>query len=71
MAASKLLELSYDELQRRLAESKDELFKLRFQHATGQIGDVRSLGRTRRDIARILTRMRELEIVAADAQESR
>jgi large subunit ribosomal protein L29 len=69
--ASAVKDLSYAELQRRLADSKDELFKLRFQHATGQIGDVRALGRARKDIARILTRMRELEIAAAEAQESR
>ncbi|MDH4146749.1 MAG: 50S ribosomal protein L29 [Acidimicrobiia bacterium] len=68
--ASDLVELSYDELSRRVTDTKDELFKLRFQHATGQLGDVRALRRNRREVARLLTRMRELEIAAAE-QETR
>ena len=37
--ASELRELTDDVLELRLAEAKDELFKLRFGHATGQLDD--------------------------------
>jgi large subunit ribosomal protein L29 len=71
MARSKLDDLSSDELVSRLAEAKDDLFKLRFQHATGQLTNYRRLGQVRRDVARIMTRLRDLEIAAAEAQEAR
>ena len=70
MARSKLDELTPDELLSRLAEAKDDLFKLRFQHATGQLTNYRRVGQVRRDVARIMTRLRDLEIAAAEAQEA-
>jgi large subunit ribosomal protein L29 len=70
MARSKLDELSPDELLSRLAEAKDDLFKLRFQHATGQLTNYKRVGQLRRDVARIMTRLRDLEIAAAEAQEA-
>jgi len=51
----------------RLAEKKQELFNLRFQHATGQLDRTSSLGTTRREIARINTELRTREIAAAEA----
>ena len=50
-----------------LAEAKDELFKLRFGHATGQLDDTTRLQVVRRDIARLHTLRREREITAHDA----
>jgi large subunit ribosomal protein L29 len=50
-----LRELSDDELGRRLAETREELFNLRFQAATGALDNTARLGLTRRDIARIMT----------------
>jgi large subunit ribosomal protein L29 len=50
-----LRELSDDELTRRLAETREELFNLRFQAATGALDNSARLGLTRRDIARIMT----------------
>jgi large subunit ribosomal protein L29 len=50
-----LKELSDDELTRRLAETREELFNLRFQAATGALDNSARLGLTRRDIARIMT----------------
>jgi large subunit ribosomal protein L29 len=50
-----LRELSDDELQRRLAETREELFNLRFQAATGALDNSARLGLTKRDIARIMT----------------
>ena len=59
MKADKLRELSDDELVVRLADSRRELFNLRFQHATGQLDDVHKLNATRREIARLLTLQNE------------
>jgi large subunit ribosomal protein L29 len=66
---SDLRELDDDELQTRLAESKQELFNLRFQHVTGQLDNYARLGQVRRTIARINGMMREREIAAAEAAE--
>ena len=51
--ASELRELTDDVLELRLAEAKDELLKLRFGHATGQLDDTNRLPVVRREIARI------------------
>jgi large subunit ribosomal protein L29 len=50
----------------RLAEAKDELFKLRFQHATGQLSNYARLPQVRKDIARLETELRAREIAAAE-----
>ena len=55
MRTRELRELSDDELGRRLAETREELFNLRFQAATGALDNTARLGLTRRDIARIMT----------------
>jgi large subunit ribosomal protein L29 len=60
--ASEMRELNDEELVQRLREAKDELFKLRFQMATGQLDNNRRLRTVRHDIARIYTVMREREL---------
>ena len=55
-------ELADDQLAARLVESKQELFNLRFQSATGQLESHGRLRAVRRDIARIYTVMREREL---------
>jgi large subunit ribosomal protein L29 len=55
------------ELFDRLAEAKEELFNLRFQHVTGQLDNTARLGVVRKQIARINTEVREREIAAAEA----
>ena len=55
MRTRELRELSDDELGRRLAETREELFNLRFQAATGALDNTARLGLTKRDIARIMT----------------
>ncbi len=65
--ASELSELDIEELETRLAEAKTELFNLRFQHVTGQLDNYARLGDVRRDIARMMTVLREREIEAAEA----
>ncbi|MDQ3965543.1 MAG: 50S ribosomal protein L29 [Actinomycetota bacterium] len=48
-------ELDVEELQRRVAETRRELFNLRFQHATGQLENMGQLKEVRKNIARLLT----------------
>ncbi|MCJ7796067.1 MAG: 50S ribosomal protein L29 [Thermoleophilia bacterium] len=65
MKGKDLVELGDHELEQRLKQSREELFNLRFQHATGQLENTGRLHQVRRDIARILTvrsaRMNERE----------
>ena len=55
MRARELKDLSDEELERRLAESRENLFNLRFQMATGALDNSARIGLAKRDIARILT----------------
>ena len=59
---TELRELPDEDLVIRLRDSKEELFNLRFQVATGQLDNNRRLQKVRRDIARIYTVMREREL---------
>jgi len=61
MKPAELRELDVDELRRKQAELKDQLFKLRFQHELGQLENAAKLGNVRREIARIETIIRETE----------
>lgn len=61
LKASKLRELSDNELSVRLKDQRRELFNLRFQHATGQLENFQNLNATRREIARLLTLQAERE----------
>ena len=67
MAAESMTEIDDDGLVQRLAEAKQELFNLRFQHVTGQLPSSARLRETRRTIARIHTELRAREIAAAEA----
>jgi large subunit ribosomal protein L29 len=55
LRARELRELSDDDLDRRMAETRQELFNLRFQTATGVLENSARLRMTKREIARILT----------------
>ncbi len=55
MKAAEVRELDVGELEQRLAETRQELFNLRFQHATGQLENTGQLKEVRKNIARILT----------------
>jgi large subunit ribosomal protein L29 len=66
---AELRELQDEELETRLAEAKTEVFNLRFQHVTGQLDNYARLVQVKRDVARILTLLREREIAAAEAAE--
>lgn len=62
MKTKDIRELSDSELYKKLDDSKDELFKLRFQMATGQLDNPMKLKEIRRRIARVKTVMREREL---------
>jgi large subunit ribosomal protein L29 len=62
VSAGELRELTDEELIERLRESKEELFNLRFQMATGQLHNNRRLRTVRREIARVYTILREREL---------
>jgi large subunit ribosomal protein L29 len=55
LKARELRDLSDEELVKRLAESRENLFNLRFQMATGALDATSRLSLAKRDIARILT----------------
>lgn len=59
MKASELRELSLEELGHALADLTQELFNLRFQHATDQLENPMRLRQIKRDIARLKTVLRE------------
>ncbi|HEV3408613.1 MAG TPA: 50S ribosomal protein L29 [Gaiellaceae bacterium] len=61
MKAKDLRELSDEELAKRLDESREELFRLRFQVATGALDNTARLKLAKHDVARILTVQRERE----------
>jgi large subunit ribosomal protein L29 len=64
---AEFVSLGDEELVHRLADARKELFNLRFQFATGQLDSSARLNMVRRDIARMLTVLREREISAAEA----
>ncbi len=65
MKANELRELSPDDVSKRLVEARQELFNLRFQHATGALEDTSRLTLIRRELARLMTIQGE----QADQQE--
>jgi large subunit ribosomal protein L29 len=62
MKRSNLGQMTALELQRKEAELREEIFRLRFQHHTGQLASPIKLRTTRRELAQVLTRARELEL---------
>ena len=65
---SELRELTDDELDHRLTESRQELFNLRFQSVTGALENSARLKLTKREIARILTVQTERQAMAAKTE---
>ena len=59
---SEIRDLPVDEIERKLGETKEELFNLRFQNATGQLDNYKRLGQLRKDVARLKTILREHEL---------
>ena len=65
-----LRELDDDELDTRLNEYRRELLNLRFQLATGQLDNASRLPLVRRDVARVMTVMRDREIALAEGRDA-
>ncbi len=65
MKAADLSKMSATELQEKLVDLKGELFNLRFQHAINQLDNPNRIKDVKRDIARVKTVMREIELKAA------
>ncbi|NLM04226.1 MAG: 50S ribosomal protein L29 [Clostridiales bacterium] len=62
MKANELRKMSDSELKQQLADSKSELFNLRFQLATGQLENPLRIRNVRKEIARVKTIIREREL---------
>ncbi|MCI1219009.1 MAG: 50S ribosomal protein L29 [Bifidobacterium sp.] len=65
-----LNEKTSDEIEGFLKKSKEELFNLRFQNATGQLDNSARLKAVKRDIARMYTLLRERELGISQAPET-
>ena len=59
MTAKDIRKMSGDELDAKLRDLKDELFKLRFQHAINQLDNPHKIADVKKDIARVMTVIRE------------
>jgi len=64
--AAEISEYDTEELERQLGETRRELFNLRFQLATGQLDNVSRINHVRKDVARMLTELRNREIAEAE-----
>ena len=62
MKAKELREMTPEELKEKEKEFGQELFNLRFQKATGQLGNTAMIPKTKKDLARVKTVIRKLEI---------
>jgi large subunit ribosomal protein L29 len=62
--------MTNEELNAKLVELKQELFNLRFSHATGQLSNPMQLNVTKKDIAKVKTILKQREI-SAKANETK
>ena len=62
MKAKEIRSMTAAELETKLAELKKDLFNLRLQHATNQLDNTNKISEVKRDIARVNTVLRELQL---------
>ena len=67
MKASEIRNLSAKELDEKLLELKDELFKLRFQQAINQLENPMRISAVKKDIARVKTVIRDIELHGSES----
>ena len=67
MKASEIRKLSAAEMDAKLAELKKELFNLRFQQAVNQLDNPMRINAVKKDIARIKTVQRDIELHGAES----
>jgi large subunit ribosomal protein L29 len=70
MKANDIREMSPDERVQKLIEMQEAFFNLRFQHETGQLENPQKMKQAKRDIARIQTIIREMEVNSNPTSES-
>ena len=64
MRASEMRDFNKEELELKIKDLKEELFNLRFQHAINQLDNPMRLKSVKKDIARSMTLLREIELKA-------
>ena len=64
MKASEIREMNSEALTKKLAELKEALFNLRFQHAINQLENPGRIVAVKKDIARVKTALRAIELKA-------
>ena len=62
MKVDEIRDMSADEQVQKLQSLKEELFNLRFQHATGQLENPMRLREVKKSIAQVKTVQREMEL---------
>ena len=62
MKPREIRDMTADEMRRKVADLQQELFNLRFQHERGQLENRAKLRQTKRDIARLLTVIRDVSL---------
>ena len=67
MTATELKKLNASELQKKLADLKEELFNLRFQLAINQLENPMQISKVKKDIARVSTVLRQIELETKEA----
>jgi len=70
MKANEIRDMSPDERVQRLVEMQEAFFNLRFQHESGQLENPQKLKQAKKDIARIKTIIREMELTPNPTSES-
>jgi len=68
MKAEDIRGLSEYELEQQLRDLRQELFNLRFQRAARQLSNPSRIGQVKRDVARIMTILREREIESVETE---
>lgn len=61
MKASEIRDMSLEELIQKAGSLKETLFNLRFQNETGQLENTSMLEKTRKDIARVMTIIKQVQ----------
>jgi large subunit ribosomal protein L29 len=69
MKTTEVREMNLEEMQRKVNDLKEQLFNLRFQHEIGQLENPNKMKQTKKDIARVKTIIREVELKNKTVEE--
>ena len=69
MKAEELRALELPDLRAKVEVLQEDLFKVKFQHATSQLSDTSTVRKSRRDLARAQTILAEMQRAASAGQE--